>query len=81
MILERHLFDIAAILHSLVIQCMTQPHECIQDPKMAKPVLVRPSFIIKICFNNGIDLSPIGTITHHMMPFTDTTVRRSMNAR
>lgn len=37
--------------------------------------------IMKIFFNNGIDLSTIDTTIHQMMAFTDTAIRRSMNAQ
>lgn len=34
---------------------------------------------MKICFNNGIDLSPTGTIAYQMMTFTDSTIRKRMS--
>lgn len=77
---ELCLFDVASIVHFAVIQCMVQSYEYIQQPRVAKPVLVLSSPITKIYFNNGNDLSPTNTITHQMISFMDTTIKRSISA-
>lgn len=63
-------------LHHVLLSnsSMVQDHECVQYPRIAKPILVLLSLIMRICLNNGIDLSSTNPITHHMMTFTDTDV-------
>lgn len=80
MILKWRPFDVVSIMHSALIQYMEQAH-IIQHPRVAKQVLVLPSLITKICFNNEIDLLPTNTIARQMMLFMDTIVRRSMSAQ
>lgn len=74
-------FNITSIVCTFIFQCMEQARECIQHPKMAKPILIFLSLIVNICLNHGINLSSTDTMTHHIEPFTDIMNRRSMSTR
>lgn len=79
-IFQRPKFDVASIMYFSIMICMEQAHECIQHPGMAMSLLVLLSLIMKICINNGADLSSIDIFTPSMGPFTNTTIRSSMSA-